>query len=118
MNGKQPILLRLRSNIEQYEITVYDGCGGAIRKRIASRRACLCIRACAPCLRVVATPLVVGYSTIVYTWANAACGGVADVYLKFPADVTSSPQPALQTFTLTDANYGLPISGSLQFIGE
>ncbi len=108
-------ILRFQSNLEGYEVTVYDGCQ-RFTKRIFSRQDCLCLCTQAPCLRVVARPLESGYSTILYFWIDTSCSTIHNLYFSFPQDTPApTPPTALNTFTLTDANYGLPIDGALSF---
>ncbi len=105
-------LFSFQSNIAGYKIDLYD-CDNLVEKRVFSRQGCLCLCARSPCIRVVATPLVQGYSTKLYFWVDVTCSPIVNLYLNFPSTPVSPI--AVNTFTLTDASYGLPISGSLLF---
>ncbi len=115
MHGLLRMTVRLNANIERYQITLSDGVN-TLRRIITARNVRLCFSACSPCIRVVATPLTEGYSTILYTWINGSCQTAFDLYFNFPAAATPpAPTPALNGFTLTDSVYGLPIDGNLTF---
>lgn len=108
------IFLHLSSNIEEYEITVQAGCQQIVQ-RVTNRQICLSIDTCPPCLRLIARPLIGGYSTILYHWITPTCTNIVHLYLAFPANPITPPVGAINTFTLTDATYGMPIDGSLTF---
>ncbi len=112
MRPQMPVLLRFRANVTQYEVTVYDGCD-VIRKRVNGNQGCLCLYPRSPCLRIVATPRVTWYSAILYFFVDVTCQKTVSLYLAFPEEAT--PPLAVNAFTLTDRNYGLPIDGSLLF---
>ncbi len=107
------ICLHVSSNIEEYEITIQAGCQ-QLQKRVANRQICISLHTCPPCLRLVARPLTDGYSTILYHWITPTCSNTLSLFLAFPADAVT-PTEALNTFTLTDATYGMPIDGILTF---
>ncbi len=109
----KPLLLRFHANVENYEVTVYSGCE-VHRKRVFAREGCLCLHNPAPCVRVVASPLQNGYSAKLYYWLDTTCTPLHCLYFAFPQEVTPPPF-AVNTFTLTDATYGLPIDGALLF---
>ncbi len=113
MATKRQVVLRLRSNIDRYQLTVYDG-NCSIRRSIYERQECLCLRPCAPYLRIVASPRASGYTTTLYLWVDVTCKSVIDLSLQFPS-APVRPTGAIQRFTLRDANYGLPIDGVLLF---
>ncbi len=106
------ISLYFNANIENYQITVYDGCN-VLRKQISTRQAQLSLCAQSPCLRIVATPLTDGYSTILYFCIPTSCQPSFSLFCNFLT--LPSPSSALNRFTLTDANYNLPIDGTLFF---
>ncbi len=112
MGTPKSVLLCLNSNIEAYRVCVYDE-NGRIQKQITTKQGCLCFRTCSPCIRVVATPLVDGYSTILYYWIGTTCQPIS-LYFNFPSAQPPTPL-SVNTFTLTDRNYGLLIDGSLLF---
>ncbi len=111
---RKEILLRLRSNVSNYQITISDGCD-SIQKQIAARQARLRLCACATCLRVVVRPLTGGYTGALYFWIDATCQTTFDLVFNFAASTPPTPTTALQRFTLTDGTYGLPIDGTLFF---
>ncbi len=111
MRPKNPVLLLFDSNLAQYDVTVYDGCS-AIKKQVNGRQARLCLCPRSPCLRIVASPRAAGYSTLLYFWVPA-CQKTVNLYFSFPVDTPSGA--AVNTFTLTDRSYGLPVDGSLLF---
>ncbi len=115
MRAQNALLLSFFSNIEQYELTVYDG-ERVFRKRVDGGNGRLCLCPCSPCLRVIATPRQSGYTATLYFWVDARCQREVKLYFAFP-QTTPPPTPpvAVNTFTLTDRNYGLPIDGALLF---
>ncbi len=106
------IVLRCNSNVEQYDLSIYDG-KNCLRKRVFARQACLCFCAYAPCLKIVATARVNGVLTSLYFWVDRSCSEEISLYFNFPQVPTSGG--SLNGFTLTDATYGLPIDGTLIF---
>ncbi len=117
MGEYKKILLRLKSNIDNYELSI-AGCCDSLQKRIFSRDTVLCVCTDCPRLRLIATPLNSAYNTRLFFSIDLSCGCVFDFYFRFSLEGAPTPTAAVQTFTLTDANYGLPIDGSLQFVGR
>ncbi len=111
MNGSKGILLHFSSNVERYRVRVYDG-ENVVAKEISARRDCLLVCTRSPCIRVVARSLTSGYATSLYFWLDVTRNRLISLYFNFQP--TSAPI-ALNRFTLTDANYGLPIDGTLLF---
>ncbi len=105
--------LHLNSNIAEYEITLQCSCQQIIQ-RVSNRQICISTHTCPPCTRLIARPITSGYSTILYYYIPKTCSNTVHLYLAFPADIIS-PDGALNTFTLTDSVYGLPIDGILTF---
>ncbi len=110
MQRTKRILLCFNANIAGYRVIVYDG-ARIFQKTVYSKKERLCVCAPSPCLRVVARPLTGG--SLLYFWITTACNPVCSLYFNFPQ--TPSPPLARNIFTLTDANYGLPVDGALLF---
>ncbi len=115
MDERIPVLLQLHSNIERYQITFYD-CHGAYQKIIYGREESICFCTCSPCFRITVTPLTDGYTGSRYFFIDACCQSSVCLSFQF-TPITPSPTTAINRFTLTDANYGLPIDGVLTFTG-
>ncbi len=115
MHALRRLRLTLQANIERYEVTVCDG-ENVWKKRVSTRRDCLCVCTRSPCLRVVCRSLTGGYSSSLFFWLDVRCEDFYSLYLSFPQN--STPSAALNRFTLTDSTYGLPIDGSLFFRGN
>ncbi len=111
MNGRK-VLIRVSSNLSAYQISVSDGCS-ALQKRITGRRDCLCVCTDSPYLQIIAS----SGSNLLYFWLDTTCKSTFDLYFNFPSGGTTPPT-SLNAFTLTDENYGLPIDGSLLFVGR
>ncbi len=110
---KKRICLRLNANVARYRVTVYDGCE-RYTQTVYNGQDCLCLCASGRHLRVAATSLTEGYAATTYAWVDTSCRCAANLYFNFPPSA-GAPTTALNTFTLTDRNYGLPIDGSLLF---
>ncbi len=108
------IVLRLHSNIARYELTLYGECE-RISKQIYGLQDCVCLCTRSPYLRILASPLTEGYTTKLYFWVDIRCQNALHLHFNFPSDATPPPTPTVNQFTLTDANYGLPIDGTLTF---
>ncbi len=108
MAAPKRILLRVNSNIERYQVCVDDGCGRFLEP-ITTRRACLCVCVRSPSVRVVLR----GGNESRYFLLDASKRRVFDLFARFAE--TPAPTPPVNTFTLTDAIYGLPIDGILLF---
>ncbi len=109
-----PLAFRFHSNLEEYEVVVYDG-ENAYRKRVFGGQGCLCLRPRSPCVRVVASPRENGYATTLYFWVDVRCKNRIDLYFSFPSSSQPPTPPVVNDFTLTDRNYGLPVDGTLLF---
>ncbi len=114
MSAQTPVLLLFDSNIKQYELHIYDG-EKRVRKQVRGGKGCLCLCPASPCLRIIASPRASGYTTTLYLWVDTRCQNLVNLYLSFPQTTVPTPTPAVNTFTLTDRNYGLPIDGTLFF---
>ncbi len=112
MDTPKQLFLQLEANISAYEITIYDG-ERQLRQAIYHQKTCLCLWAYTSCLRIVLRPLINGYSAKLYYYINTDCKNFFALRFSFPQNAT--PSGAVNTFTLTDRNYGLPIDGRLLF---
>ncbi len=118
MQGYRQLFLRFCANIDSYLLTLSDGKTN-FRLPVYDRKACVRVCTRSPRLQIIATPLTNGYSTRLYFHVDTACKTVFRLYFQFPQDAPSPTPPAPPTarnaFTLTDANYGMPIDGTLLF---
>ncbi len=112
MRAPKRLLLQLRSNLSAFDVLVYDE---TQRLCFPLHTSTACVRVCTYAKRVhiVARPRVSGYTATLYFHLDTACNDRFSLSLFFPVDDAS--QGGINTFTLTDRNYNLPIDGTLFF---
>ncbi len=101
------LYLCLDANTTSYRVTI-TSCDGQITK-VVSGKTHLCLVTYAQKLTLIASPYN-NYSTNLYYNLNT-CIQKYNLYFNFP----SKPLAPINTFTLTDKNYGLKINGALMF---
>ena len=108
MQNFKTISLTVLSNKYPFELTISTCSGLFIARRQITSASRFCLRTNACCLRLVGQ---YQNQTIVksYVVSNCSC---QLVLANFNFTLVTTPQP-LQTFTLLDQNYGLPVNTAL-----
>ncbi len=116
MRAPKRLCLQLFANLSAYEVTIYDETQ-CFRQNVNTPSTCIRFYSHAPRVHVIARPRVNGYTATLYFHLNTACNNCFSLSFSFPPDLPSTGT-SLNTFTLTDRNYGLPIDGTLFFQGS
>ncbi len=106
------VVLQLNSNLNKYEITIFDG-DCRIKKTFINYSNCLFFTAKSSKILVAIKPLVSGYIDSKFMSLNLTCKTQFTLDFTFAKRLVRSD--AYYIFTLQDANYGLKLNGVLHF---
>ncbi len=112
MNNQRSVLLCFSSNIDQYNIQISDGCRCA-SVNVNCAQQCIRFYTNKRMVQIVATPMTAGFDGRISLNFDTCQKCKYCSYLQFPRE--TAPEEGTYTFVLTDATYGLPINGNLQF---